>query len=152
MSQAVKTIVDRQHLVTLQDPDSDGRTYGSVHAGARSSHVHEGDVDVALFMEEIIRLNVSVLGGRNLVPLFRGGARERASCRCSSCSRSSYFSRDTLEYVTQTTPQALKEMNKSTSHFPLSLIASSNLPSAMAVVTSLVWGVGQRRRVAGSKP
>lgn len=50
------------------------------------------------------------------------------------------------------TPQALKEMNKITSHFPLSLIASSNLPSAMAVVTSLVWEGGQRRRVAGSKP
>lgn len=51
MSQAVKTIVDRQHLVTLQDSDPDGRTYGSVHAGARSSHVQEGYVDIALLMK-----------------------------------------------------------------------------------------------------
>lgn len=33
------------------------------------------------------------------------------------------------------------------SYFPLSLIASSNLPSDMAAVTSLVWG-GVRERVA----
>lgn len=50
MSQAIKSIMNSQHLVTLQDPDSDGRTNDGVHARARSSHVQEGYVDITLWM------------------------------------------------------------------------------------------------------
>lgn len=49
-----------QHLVTLQDPDSDGRTYDGVHTRARSSHIQKGYVDITLlmFIQVIIRLNM----------------------------------------------------------------------------------------------
>lgn len=60
MGQAVVAVVDRQHLVALQDPDSDGRTDDGVHSRARGPNVQEGDVDVALwvFVEVAVRRNV----------------------------------------------------------------------------------------------
>lgn len=66
----------------------------------------------------------------------------------SSCSQSSYC-HNLLEIHLNLSPkqtlQALERTHENMSHFPLSLIASSNLPSAMAVVTSLVW-TGKKRQ------
>lgn len=73
------------------------------------------------------------------LPLSQGGWHEPASCMCSSCSQSSYWSEIHLNLSPKEPLQALEQMHESKSHFPLSLMASSNLPSAMAVVTSLVW-------------
>lgn len=77
-------------------------------------------------------------------PLYQAGAHEPASCMCSSCSRSSYLAETDLNLSPKQRRQAFKQRNKNMSHFPLSLMASSNLPSAMAVVTSLVWTGGEK--------
>lgn len=48
LSQAVKAIVNGQHVVTLDDAHPDGGTDSSVHPSAGGTDVHDGHVDVAL--------------------------------------------------------------------------------------------------------
>lgn len=76
-------------------------------------------------------------------PLCLGGAHEPAFCKSSSCFQSSYLPKFSTNVQILKSAQILGIFKwitqKIIPHFPLSFTASSNLPSAMAVVTSLVW-------------
>lgn len=47
-SQAIKAVINGQHVVTLDDAHPDGRADRGVHPGAGGTDVHNGHVDVAL--------------------------------------------------------------------------------------------------------
>lgn len=48
LGQAIEAVVNRQHVVTLDDAHPDGGADGSVHPSAGGADVHDGHVDVAL--------------------------------------------------------------------------------------------------------
>lgn len=48
LSQAIEAVVNRQHVVTLDDAHPDGSADSSVHPSAGGADVHDGHVDVAL--------------------------------------------------------------------------------------------------------
>lgn len=78
-------------------------------------------------------------------PFFLECGREPTFCKCSSCSRSSCCQhRHTFEATWTCWEVVLPHTKRCIPHFPLSLTASSNLPSPIATVTSLVWGWRKR--------
>ena len=50
--ESVEAVVHRQHGVSLNHADPDGRAHRRVHAGAWRTDVHHGHVDVALGIRE----------------------------------------------------------------------------------------------------
>lgn len=54
LSQAIKAVMDGQHVVTLDDAHPDCCTDGSIHTSAGSTDVHDGYVDVALVSQRNI--------------------------------------------------------------------------------------------------
>lgn len=48
VSQTVEAVVDRQHVVTLDESHPHGRADGSVHTSTGGADVHDGYIDVAL--------------------------------------------------------------------------------------------------------
>lgn len=48
MSQTVEAVMDRQHVVTLDESHPHGRADGSVHTSTGGANVHDGHIDVAL--------------------------------------------------------------------------------------------------------
>lgn len=48
LRQPIKAVMDRQHIVTLDDAHSHSRADGGVHTSTGSTDVHDGYVDVAL--------------------------------------------------------------------------------------------------------
>lgn len=64
MSQTIKTIMDTKHGVTLDDAHLHCCPDCSIHAGAGSSDVHNGHIDVALPYQE--RAQVLVTNNNNL--------------------------------------------------------------------------------------
>lgn len=48
LRQPIKSVVDRQHVVTLDDAHPHSRADSSVHTSTGSTDVHDGHVDVAL--------------------------------------------------------------------------------------------------------
>lgn len=79
LRQPIKAVVDRQHVVTLDDAHPHSRADGGVHASTGSTDVHYGYIDVALVGKSEICLVlylakvISVDNGKWIVFTFVSG-------------------------------------------------------------------------------
>lgn len=48
MGEAVKAVVDGQHVVTLDDAHPDSCTHGCIHPSTGSADIYDGHIDVTL--------------------------------------------------------------------------------------------------------